>query len=405
MAKSKKIIGLDIGYTKLAALLAEVDQLNKINVLGFYKLPAEGFDNGAVTDLQKATTTVSECLERLKEISNLESLSGCILFVGITGDHIQHLTSVGTVSVKNPQKGINERDIRAVLNQAQTLRLSPDYQIIHVFPKQFSIDGQRGIRNPLGMVGLRLEIEAIVVIGMQTIIENILRIFKILKLPCNSLVLQSQAVASIITSEKERNLGVGIIDIGGKTTISVFKDNVLTYYKVLKIGGDNITNDIAICLKLPPSIAEDVKIKYGVSHLSSLGNNNQIDIYDEEGNFLKSIQQRTLAMIIESRVKEILEYVEQDLRNAGFSENLPGGIIITGNTAMLKGIDLLANKIFNIPAKIADLPIKYESPDFDISYLTALGLVNFAIDGEDFYFSETEGLLSLLINKIKQTFM
>ncbi|MCS7258080.1 MAG: cell division protein FtsA, partial [candidate division WOR-3 bacterium] len=247
MARSEKIIGLDIGYTKLAALLAEIDQYDKINVLGCYTIPAEGFEGGVVIDLQKAMNTVSECLTGLKNKSGLESLDKCAVFVGINGNHIQYLTSISAISVKNPQKGITENDIKTVLSQAQTLRLPADSQIIHVFAKQFIIDGQKGIKNPLGMFGNHLEIEAIIIIGMRTIIENILRIFKLLKLPCNALVLQNHALANIVTNEKERNLGIGIIDIGGKTTITVYKDNVLAYYKVLPIGGINVTNDIAIC--------------------------------------------------------------------------------------------------------------------------------------------------------------
>ncbi|MCX7757351.1 MAG: cell division protein FtsA [candidate division WOR-3 bacterium] len=405
MARSEKIIGLDIGYTKLAALLAEIDQYDKINVLGCYTIPAEGFEGGVVIDLQKAMNTVSECLTGLKNKSGLESLDKCAVFVGINGNHIQYLTSISAISVKNPQKGITENDIKTVLSQAQTLRLPADSQIIHVFAKQFIIDGQKGIKNPLGMFGNHLEIEAIIIIGMRTIIENILRIFKLLKLPCNALVLQNHALANIVTNEKERNLGIGIIDIGGKTTITVYKDNVLAYYKVLPIGGINVTNDIAICLKLPPTVAEDIKIKYGVAHLSCLTNNDTINICDADGNFIRNLQRRTLTMIIESRIEEILEQAEQDLRNAGFSENLPCGIVITGNTSRFKGIDALANKVFNLPVKIATMPISCEDPNFDSSYLTALGIINFAISGDDLYLPKSEGLFSSLVNKIREMFL
>ncbi|MBS4015344.1 MAG: cell division protein FtsA, partial [Candidatus Latescibacteria bacterium] len=269
MAKPKRIIGLDIGTTKIACVIAELDSNGKSKVLGKAVTTPDGFRKGVVINLEKAVMSVAQCIENAEHEANVKA-KNCALYVGICGEYIKHLNSVGNISVKNSSRGITDKDINEVIQQAQTIRLPTDEQIIHLFPNQFIVDGQKGIRNPVGMFGVRLEVEALLIIGTVTAIENIHRVLDHLQLKAESLVLQPQAISHVVAEPEEKDLGVAIVDIGGITNISIFKDGVLRFYKTLSLGGDNLTKDISIGLRTPYKKAEEIKKLYGAANINSV---------------------------------------------------------------------------------------------------------------------------------------
>lgn len=405
MAKSKKILGLDIGTTKIACAIAETDNNGKVNLIGQGISNPEGFRNGIVINLERAVESVAQAIERAEKTTNSKAKNSSI-YVGISGEYVKHLASVGTVPVKNPSKGITEKDIAEVIRQAQTIRLPNDEQIIHLIPNQFIVDGQKGIRNPIGMFGFRLEVEALLVIGAVTAIENIHRVLDHLELKAESLVLQPQAVSLAVSEPEDRDLGIAIVDIGGITNISIFKDGVLRFYKTLPLGGENITKDISIGLRTPYKKAEEIKKLYGTATISCVEHDQPIIIEDISGRANKQISQRLLSSIIEPRVEEILQHVEMALRNSCYVDGLSGGIILTGGTSMLKGIDLLAEQIFRLPVKIGTIRANGDAQSqlSDTNFTTAVGLIRYGLNGKDLYVKQSEGLFSIFALKIKELF-
>jgi len=405
MAKSKKILGLDIGTTKIACAIAETDNNGKVNLIGQGISNPEGFRNGIVINLERAVESVAQAIERAEKTTNSKAKNSSI-YVGISGEYVKHLASVGTVPVKNPSKGITEKDIAEVIRQAQTIRLPNDEQIIHLIPNQFIVDGQKGIRNPIGMFGFRLEVEALLVIGAVTAIENIHRVLDHLELKAESLVLQPQAVSLAVSEPEDRDLGIAIVDIGGITNISIFKDGVLRFYKTLPLGGENITKDISIGLRTPYKKAEEIKKLYGTATISCVEHDQPIIIEDISGRANKQISQRLLSSIIEPRVEEILQHVEMALRNSCYVDGLSGGIILTGGTSMLKGIDLLAEQIFRLPVKIGTIRANGDAQSqlSDTNFTTAVGLIRYGLNGKDLYVKQSEGLFSVFALKIKELF-
>lgn len=403
MAKPKRIIGLDIGTTKIACVIAELDSNGKLNYLSNALTAPEGFRKGIVVNLEKAVSSVAECIESAEKVANVKA-KNCSIFVGICGEFIKYLNSVGTVPVKNPSKGIGDKDIAEVIRQAQTIRLPNDEQILHLFPNQFIVDGQKGIKNPIGMFGFRLEVEALLIIGTITAIENINRVLDHLDLKANSLVLQPQAISYVVAEPEEKDLGIAIIDIGGITNVSIFKDGVLRFYKTLALGGDNLTKDISIGLRTSYKKAEEIKKLYGTANINAVEHDQPIIIDDINGKANKQISQRLLTSIIESRLEEILQHVDLTIREAGYAEVLSAGVVLTGGTSMLKGIDAIAEQIFRLPVRIGKLPFSKEFDNFDSSYITAAGLIRYALNGKDYYALRPESFLATLKSKMIELF-
>lgn len=405
MAKQKKILGLDIGTTKIACAIAEVDNMGKYDILGLSVSKAEGFRNGVVINLETAIESVAQTIDNAEKMANTTA-KNCSIFIGISGEYVKHLTSIGTIPVKNPSKGITKRDVSEVIHQAQTIRLPNDEQIIHLIPIQFTVDGQKGIKNPFGMFGFRLEVEALLIIGTVTAIENIHRVLDNLELAAESLVLQPQAIALAVAEPEDKDLGVAIIDIGGNTNISIFKDGALRFYKMLPIGGENITKDISIGLRTPYKKAEEIKKQYGTATINYVEHDQPIIIEDISGRESKQITQRLLSSIIEPRVEEILQHVEMTIRNTSYADSLSGGIILTGGTSKLKGIDILAEQIFHLPVKIGSIRSngQKQSQVLDQNYTTTVGLIRYGLTENVLYTKSTEGAFSTFTSKIKKLF-
>ncbi len=404
MAKVKKIAAIDIGSTKVACLIADVDPLGKIEIKGFGTAPPDGFRFGVVISLDKATDSVAKAIEQAERMAQCR-FSTCEVVTGITGDHLKTLQGVGVVSVNKPFRGIQLRDVEDVIRQAQTVRLPTDEQILHVIPTQFIVDGQRGVRNPLGLFGVRLEVEALLIIGAVTAIENIFRVLERLAVRNRLLVLQSLATSYAVCDEQDKELGVALVDIGGVIDISLYREGEIRFTKMLPIGAANITKDVAIGLRTTYQQAEMVKKEYGVAMGSMVEKDEPLTVEDISGRGPRQVSRRYLASIIEPRVEELLNLAEAEIRKSQLAEGLSGGVILTGGGALLPGVDVLAEQIFGMPVKIGR-PELVNGPREVVAnpaFATGVGLIRCAIEKRELPLHKlpSPGLLQRLWEEIK----
>ncbi len=389
MAKGKKVAAIDIGSTKVACLIAEVDVLGKTEIKGFGTSPPEGFRLGVVISLDKATDSVAKAIEQAEKMAQCR-FSACQVVTSITGDHIKHLSGLGAVPVNRPTRGIQPRDIEDVIRQAQTIRLPNDEQILHVIPTQFIVDGQKGVRNPLGLFGIRLEVEALLIIGAVTAIENISRVLERLDVKSRLLILQSLATSYAVCDEQDKELGVAVVDIGGVLDISLYREGEIRFTKMLPVGAANITKDVAIGLRTSYQQAEIVKKEYGVAMANMLEKDEPLTIDDASGRGPKQVSRRLLASIIEPRVEELLNLADAEMRKSQIADGLSGGVILTGGGALLPGIDILAEQIFGMPVKIGR-PELVNGPREVVAnsaFATGVGLIRCATEGRNLPFHQ-----------------
>lgn len=403
--KTKRIAGIDIGTTKIACIIAETPDNIKLSVLGLGTAAPLGFSQGVVNNLDKAVESVATAVEEAEKSSGTK-LSQTSIYVGITGEHIKHLSGIGAVPVRKPSKGITDHDLDKVIEQAQAIRLPNDEQIVHVIPTQFVVDGQKGVRNPLGLYGIRLEVEALIVIGAVTAIENIYRMLERLGIKSKGLVLQCLAASYSVTEPTDKDLGVAVVDIGGVTDISVFKDGELRFNKVIGLGGGHITQDIAIGLRTPFNKAEEIKRKHGAALVNAVTEDESIPIGDNDGSNEKHVSKRLLASIIEPRVEEILIHAEAELRKTGFADALSAGVVLTGGTAQFLGIASLAEQIFGLPIRIG-YPEGLNGNSDSVrnpSYATTVGLIRYGLEGKYLHSRVNPGVATTVIGEFKKWF-
>lgn len=387
MAKTRRIAAIDIGSTKIVCLIAEVNGQGKTEIKGFGTSPPDGFRLGVVISLDKATDSLASAIGNAEKMGQCR-FGACEVFTSITGDHIKHLPGLGAVPVARPTRGIQPRDIEDVIRQAQTIRLPNDEQILHVIPTQFIVDGQKGVRNPLGLFGIRLEVEALLIIGAVTAIENTYRVLDRLELKNRSLVLQSLATSFAVCDEEDKELGVAVVDIGGVLDISLYREGEIRFTKMLPIGAGNITKDVAIGLRTSYQQAEVVKREFGVALASMIERDEPLTIEDASGRGPKQVSRRLLASIIEPRVEELLNLADSEMRKSQLADGLSGGVILAGGGAFLPGIDILAEQIFGMPVKIGR-PERVNGPKEVVSnpaFATAVGLIRCAVEGRSTQF-------------------
>jgi len=405
MAKSRRTAAIDIGTTKLACVIAETDGQNHTTIVGFGSSPPAGFRQGVVINLDKATESVAAAVGAAETMAG-SKVKTMRVFVGISGDHIKHLSGIGAVPVRKPQKGIAERDLEDVIKQAQTIRLPNDEQILHVIPTQFIVDGQKGVRNPLGLFGVRLEVEALLVIGAVTAVENIYRVLEGLDIRNRSLVLQSLAASFAVCDDEDKELGCVIIDLGGLTDIAICREGELRFTKQLPVGAANITKDVAIGLRTTFPNAEQVKRDFGVALASMIEKDEPVAVEDASGRGTKQVSRRLLASIVEPRVEEVFNLVDAEVRKSGMAEGLSAGAILTGGGSLLRGVDVLAEQILGMPVKLGR-PDKLAGPDEVIknpAYAVGVGLIQYGLEGRYFHEMPSPGMLDRMSDELKGWF-
>lgn len=350
MGRDNIVVGLDIGTTKIAAIVAEPNEDNGFNILGYGTHPSEGLRKGVVVNLEKTVNSIMGAIQDAELVvgQKIESV-----YAGIAGDHIKGINSRGVIAVKGLDSEISPADVDRVIDAARAVAIPLDREIIHVLPQEFIVDDQSGIRDPLGMSGVRLEADVHIVTGAIISAQNIYKSIRRAGLEVKDLVLQPLASSYALLSPQEEELGVLLIDLGGGTTdIALFYDGSLRHTAVIGLGGKNITNDIAIGLRTPVDQAEEIKKSYGCALSRLVDPNEMIQVPGIGGRKPKEISRSVLAAIIEPRVEEIYSLVLREIRRTEFADGLAAGIVLTGGGSLMEGMVELAEQVFDMPTKV-----------------------------------------------------
>jgi cell division protein FtsA len=349
MADERKIVGLDIGTTKIAAIIAEVDESEQLRIIGIGTSPSEGLKKGVVINLEKTVESIASAVEDAEMMAGQKVDS---VYAGIAGDHIRSINSRGVLAVSRSDHEITSADVEKVVEAAKTVALPMDREIIHVLPQEFTVDDQSGIKDPVGMVGVRLETEVHIVTGAVTSAQNVYRSVKKAGLEVWDLVLQPLASSYALLTPDEEELGVALVDLGGGTTdFAIFYDGSIRHTGVIGLGGKNVTNDIAIGLRTPVDRAEEIKKLYGCAMSGLVDSDETIEVPGVGGREPKQISRNVLASIIEPRVEEILNLALQEMQKSNYFESLAAGVVLTGGGSLMQGIVELAEKIFDVPVR------------------------------------------------------
>ena len=367
------IVGLDIGTSKIVAVVAEVASDGRLNVLGVGAQEARGLSRGVVVNIEDTVQAIS------KVIQEVELMADCKVkdvYTGIAGSHIRSFNSNGMVAIKD--KEVSPGDIDRVIETARAMPIPAEQEILHILTQEFVIDGQDGIREPIGMSGMRLEVKVHIVTGAISAAQNIVKCVRRCGLDVNDLVLQPLASSYAVLSEDEKDLGVCLIDIGGGTTdIAVWAQGAIRHTAVIPIAGNQVTNDIAMALRTPTRDAEDIKRRSGCA-LADLANPEEvIEVAGVDDRPSRKLSRRALADVIQPRVEELFEIVQAELRRSGYENVLSSGIVLTGGSASMPGMIELGEEIFHMPVRLGEP--KYNGPLVDVikspRYATAFGLI------------------------------
>jgi len=374
------IAGLDIGSNTIRMVVGQhVEQSGEndagvFQIIGVHEVPSEGIRRGVITNIEDAVSSISRCLERVERMTGQQIES---VWVGIAGTHITSQESRGVVAVSRPNGEINEDDVDRALEAARTVVTPLNHEILHVIPRSFSVDGQGGIKDPTGMTGIRLEVETQIIQGLSSHIKNMTKCVYRTGLEIDDIVLSVLAASEAVLTKKQKEMGCVLIDIGGPTTsVIVFEEGDILYTSILPIGSDHITADIAIGLRRDPEVAERVKLHHGTALPQEVEDGQMIDL-GELGNENGEISRKYVAEIIQARVEEVFEKIDEELTKIGRSGLLPAGAILVGSGSKMAGIIEIAKEKLRLPVSLGyprDVYSAIESVN-DISYATAVGLI------------------------------
>ncbi|MGD9608461.1 MAG: cell division protein FtsA [Desulfovibrionaceae bacterium] len=379
MARSELIVGLDIGTTKICVVVGEISP-EGVDVVGIGTSPSTGLRKGVVVNIEQTVQSIKKALEEAELMAGCEIRS---VYAGIAGSHIKGFNSHGVIAVKGGEVG--PRDIERVIDAAKAVAIPLDREVIHILPQEFIVDDQRGIADPLGMAGVRLEVRVHIVTGAVTSAQNIIRSCHRAGLDVSDIVLESLASSKAVLTGEEREIGVALVDLGGGTTdLAIFANDSIKHTAVLALGGTNLTNDIAFGLRTPMASAEKIKIKYGCALAEMVPKDEVIEVMSVGGREPRRLSRQVLAEICEPRVEEMLALVDQELIRSGMKNQIGAGVVLTGGTALIEGIQELGEQIFNLPTrigypdKVGGLKDVVNSP----MYATAVGLLMYGAEKE-----------------------
>lgn len=375
MAKDNVMAAIDVGTTKVCTLVGEYDRDGEVQIVGVGRSASRGLRKGMVVNIDETVESIAESVEKAERSSGYKIVSAQ---VGIAGGHISSLNNRGVVAVSRSDRIIGADDVARAIESARTINIPSNREIIHVIPRSYTIDGQDGVKNPVGMYGFRLDVEAHIVTGAVTSIQNLTKCVQKVGVEVEDLVLQPIASAEAVLTDEEKEMGVILADIGGGTTdIGVFIEGAIWHTSVLPVAGHHLSNDIAIGLRTPFAVAEEIKARYGNAFPSNIDPDDKIDIatFGADGN--RPILTRHLSEIIEARVQEVLEMILVEIKRSGYEGLLPAGLVLTGGTANLPGIDALAREVTQSPVRIG-LPAGVSGIIEDLAnpaYATSVGLL------------------------------
>jgi cell division protein FtsA len=344
------VVGLDIGTTKVCAMIAARDNDGRINILGIGKAENEGMARGTVTHIEKTVRAVQKAVDDAERQSGIKVRA---VNVGIAGDHIQSFQSRGVIAISNPENEITRKDVERLLQDTKRVALPSDRRIIHVIPQEFIVDGQDGIYDPVGMAGVRMEANVHIITGGITAVQNIYKCVERAGLEVNDLVLEPLASANAVIEDEEKEVGIVLVDIGGGTTdIAIFEERTIRHSAVLAIAGKKVTEDIRKGLGILNEQAERLKREHGYAYLPEIVDDAQILLPRLGSRDEMQISRSLLCQIIQPRMEEILEIVALEIKRSGYSKHLHSGVILTGGGSLIKGTTGLAREVLGMPVKI-----------------------------------------------------
>jgi cell division protein FtsA len=349
------IVGLDIGTSKVVALVGEIDADGAVEVVGLGSHPSRGLKKGVVVNIESTVQSIQRAVEEA------ELMAGCQIhsvFAGIAGSHVRSLNSHGVVAIRDRE--VTDVDVQHVIDAAKAVAIPADQRILHVLPQEYIIDGQEGIRDPIGMSGVRLEAKVHIVTGADSAAQNIIKCVQRCGLTVEDMVLEQLASSHAVLTDDEKELGVCLVDIGGGTTdLAVFSQGAIRHTAVIPIAGDQVTNDIAVSMRTPTHYAEDIKVRYACA-LSQLANSDEsIEVPSVGERPARRLARQTLAEVVEPRYEELYGLVRDELRRSGFEEIIAAGIVLTGGSARMEGAIDLAEEVFHMPVRLG-LPQQHQ---------------------------------------------
>ena len=342
------IVGLDIGTSKIVAIVGEITDENTIEIIGIGSHVSRGLKKGVVVNIESTVQSIQRAVEEA------ELMAGCQInsvYTGIAGSHIRSMNSHGIVAIKD--KEVTPNDVDRVIDAARAVAIPADQRVLHVLPQEFIIDNQEGIKEPVGMSGVRLEAKVHLISGAMSAAQNILKCVRRCGLEIDDIILEQLASSHSVLTEDEMELGVCLVDIGGGTTdIAVFTEGAIRHTAVIPIAGDQVTNDIAVALRTPTQYAEEIKIKYACALTQLAGAEETIEVPSVGDRAPRRLTRQTLAEVVEPRYEELITLIQAELRRSGFEDLVAAGIVLTGGTSKMEGVVELAEEIFHMPVRL-----------------------------------------------------
>lgn len=343
------IVGLDIGTSKVVAIVGEVSpDGSEVEIIGIGQHPSRGMKKGVVVNIESTTNSIQRAAEEAELMSGCEIHS---VYTGIAGSHIRSMNSHGIVAIRD--KEVDQDDIDRVIDAARAVAIPADQRIIHVLPQEFVIDNQEGIREPIGMSGVRLEAKVHLVSGAASAAQNIVKCIRLCGLEVDDMILEQLASSEAVLTNDEKDLGTCLVDIGGGTTdIAVFTEGAIRYTSVIPIAGDQVTNDIAVAMRTPTQYAEEIKIKYACALTKLTNADEMIEVPSVGARPPRYLARQTLADVVEPRYEELFTLIQAQLRRSGYEDLIAAGIVLTGGSAKMDGVIELAEEVFHMPVRV-----------------------------------------------------
>ncbi len=344
------VASVDVGTSKICTLIGEVDQSGEMRIVGVGVVPSHGIRKGVVVNVHEATGAVLASIEKAERLAGYQIES---TYVGLAGSHVSSVNSRGAVAINRGERGVQAADIERALDEARAIPISHNRQVLHAIPRSYTLDGNDGVRDPLGMQAYHLEVEAHIITGATTSIQNLVKCVQATGIGVDAMVLEPLASGEAVLTEDEREMGVVLADVGGGTTdIAIFIEGSIWHTVVLPMGGKQITHDITVGLRTPFATAEEIKIKYGNACSRSVQVEEMLDVagFGEGGQ--QRVSRQFLSQIIEARVEEIFELIRQEIKRSGYDGLLPAGVVLCGGTADLAGMRDVARDILDMPVRV-----------------------------------------------------
>lgn len=342
------IVGLDIGTSKIVAIVAEVNDDNDLEIIGVGTHSSRGLKKGVVVNIESTVQSIQRAVEEA------ELMAGCQIhsvYAGIAGGHVKSMNSHGIVAIKDSE--VQESDVERVIDAARALAIPADQKVLHVLPQEFIIDQQEGIREPIGMSGVRMEAKVHLVTGAVSAAQNIVKCIERCGLQADDIILEQLASSYSVLTEDEKELGICLIDIGGGTTdIAVFTEGAIKHTAVIPIAGDQVTNDIAIAMRTPTQYAEEIKIKYACALRQLTNPDEVIEVPSVGDRAPRRLARQTLAEVVEPRYEELMTLIQAELRRSGYESLIAAGIVLTGGSSKMEGVVELAEEVFHMPVRL-----------------------------------------------------